>query len=301
MGNLSVGGTGKTPHVAWLAEQYSDDFKVVILSRGYGRKTKGFRWVDRDASPQDSGDEPLLYARKFHGKVKVAVCERRVQGVQRILNEFPETNLILLDDAFQHRQIKAGLNILLTDYTNPFYNDFLLPTGSLRERRLNSRRADLIVVTKCPADLNADQRSIVQKKIGSGKKHIFFSSVNYSEPMSLAGKKWSQPKNVLLVTGIANPQPLVNQLSDSYDLVHIRFPDHHDFSSADLQQIHQKFDNFDSPDSVILTTEKDYVRLVGDRAMESVSTYPWYYIPISVEFEDNENFKSIVDQYVGTV
>ncbi|MFN9112463.1 MAG: tetraacyldisaccharide 4'-kinase, partial [Bacteroidota bacterium] len=103
VGNLSVGGTGKTPHVAWLAEQYSDDFKVVILSRGYGRKTKGFRWVDRDASPQDSGDEPLLYARKFHGKVKVAVCERRVQGVQRILNEFPETNLILLDDAFQHR------------------------------------------------------------------------------------------------------------------------------------------------------------------------------------------------------
>ena len=300
VGNLSVGGTGKTPHVAWIAEMYCDRLNVVILSRGYGRKSHGFFWVDQNGSAESFGDEPLLYARKFQERIRVAVCEKRKDGVRQILTEFPKTDLILLDDAFQHRQVKAGLNILLTDYSMPYFKDWMLPTGNLREIRLNSKRADVIVVAKCP-ELSERQESTVLEKINHRSKHIFFSSVAYAEPVSFNGQNWNRPEKILLVTGIANPKPLLEKLSGDGKIEHIKYPDHHTFSVTDIQEIHQKFDNFGGQGSVILTTEKDFVRLTEKMEQTEIRKYPWYYIPISVRMKGEEEFKSIIDQYVGTV
>lgn len=300
VGNLSTGGTGKTPHVAFLAEMLKDKLKTVILSRGYGRKTTGFFWVDENGESEQFGDEPLSYKKRFRAEVKVAVCEKRKDGIERILQEQPETSLILLDDAFQHRAVKGGLNILLTEFSRPFFKDFMLPTGNLREFSSNKKRADIIIVTKCH-ELDDRQKAALRVKLGIGSKPVFFSQISYGAPVSFAKNKWSEPKEILLVTGIANAQPLVDHLKKHHRLEHLAFKDHHDFSASDILSIQQKFDTFAHDDAVILTTEKDFVRLQNKMDLLKTEQYPWFYLPISIELDDYEGFKTIIDQYVGTI
>jgi tetraacyldisaccharide 4'-kinase len=301
VGNLSTGGTGKTPHVAFLADLLKDKLKTVILSRGYGRKTKGFLWVDSNGLSNQFGDEPLFYARKFGVVVKAAVCEKRKIGIEQILSNKPETQLILLDDAFQHRAVKAGLNILLTDYSHPYYNDFMLPTGNLREFAVNKKRADLIIVSKCPDELTEERKAVICEQLNCGHKPVFFSKIVYGSPVSFDSKKWNDPKKVLLISGIANAQPLIEHLKKSHLMEHISFKDHHDFTATDIQAIQQKFDTFADDDGVILTTEKDFVRLVGKSEELKLEQYPWFYLPINIELDNFEGFKTIIDQYVATV
>jgi tetraacyldisaccharide 4'-kinase len=301
VGNISTGGTGKTPHVAFLAELLKDKLNTVILSRGYGRSTKGFLWVDSKGLTEQFGDEPLTYARKFDSKVKIAVCEKRKIGVERILSEEPKTEMILLDDAFQHRAVKGGLNILLTDYSHPYYSDFMLPTGNLREFAVNKKRADLIIVSKCPDELSAEQKAIIYERLNCRPKPVFFSKIVYGVPVAFDDKKWSTPKKILLVSGIANAQPLVEHLRKSCLVQHLSFRDHHDFTVSEIQTIQQKFDTFAHDDGVILTTEKDYVRLVAKTDELKLEHYPWFYLPITIELDNFEGFNTIIDQYVGTV
>lgn len=301
VGNLSTGGTGKTPHVAFLAEMLQDRLNIVILSRGYGRKTNGFFWVDPNGSSDQFGDEPLSYARKYDPKVKTVVCEKRKLGVLKILQEKPETNMILLDDAYQHRAVKAGLSILLTDFSSPFFFDFMLPTGNLREFAFNKKRADLIIVTKCPDGLDDEQKAIFYEKLNCRPKPVFFSNIVYGSPVAFDGKNSFEPKKILLVSGIANAQPLEEHLKKSYVVEHLSFKDHHDFTQSDIKAIQQKFDTFAHGDTVILTTEKDFVRLVAKKDELKLEQYPWFYLPISIELDNYEGFKTIIDQYVGTV
>jgi tetraacyldisaccharide 4'-kinase len=300
VGNLSVGGTGKTPHVAFLVSLLQDKLRLAILSRGYGRKSKGFFWVNTDSSSIQVGDEPLTYKRKFKDKIQVAVCESRKKGVQEILKN-QNTDLIILDDAFQHRAVKGGLNILLTTYSDPFFEDHMLPTGNLREFQSGKQRADLIIVTKCPDIISEYDKEKFYKYLKFNNKRIFFSSVSYDDPVAISNHNWTNVKTILLVTGIANPEPLVEHYIENYKIEHISFSDHHDFSARDIKAIHQKFDTFAREETVILTTEKDYARLLSSSLMNEAQNYPWFYVPITIKLDDEENFKSIIDQYVGTV
>jgi len=299
VGNLSTGGTGKTPHVAYLAALFRDRTDTVILSRGYGRKTSGFLWVSEFSKSFEAGDEPLYYARKFEN-VKVAVCESRVEGVRRIQREHPLTSLIILDDAFQHRAVKTGFSILLTDHSRPFYRDHMLPTGNLREWRIGKKRADCVIVTKCPKDLDLAARNEIKKSLSFAPEKVFFSRIAYGKPVAFTQER-ATSVNVLLVTGIANASPLLNHLRQSFHVKHLEYADHYAFTSADIQEIHQKFDTFATEPTIILTTEKDFMRL-KDRVKEwKMDQYPWYFQPISIEIDEEEEFKALIDSYVDTV
>ena len=300
VGNLSVGGTGKTPHVAYIASLFQDKVNTAILSRGYGRKSKGFLWVSKVSSSVQVGDEPLTYKRKFDDNVAVAVCESRRVGVQMILQN-KKSDLIILDDAFQHRAVKAGINVLLTTYSNPYFKDHLLPTGGLREFRSGKERADLIIVTKCPDQISDLDKKRFIKYLKFNNKNVFFSSITYGDPVVISGRKWMNVKSVILVTGIANPEPLVEHIQKEYEVEHVRFSDHHDFSAQDIKGIHQKFDTFARDETVIMTTEKDYVRLLSAGLMSEVKNYPWFYVPISIQLDDEVKLKSILEQYVETI
>jgi tetraacyldisaccharide 4'-kinase len=300
VGNLSTGGTGKTPHVAYLAEFLKKSRSTAILSRGYGRSTSGFHWVNASNKPSAVGDEPLFYASKFGTEVKVAVCEKREEGIKRIKKEHPENELIILDDAYQHRAVKAGFNVLLTDFNKPYYEDHVLPAGDLREWSFGKHRADCIIVTKCPTELEESAKKEIRGHLKFDPQRVFFSHISYSEirPLLL---EVEEPANVLLVTGIANATPLLRHLTGHYSVEHMEYGDHYSFTASDIKEIHQKFDTFASDPKIILTTEKDFMRL-KDRISEwKLDQYPWYYQPISVEVEEEEKFKALINSYVDTV
>lgn len=300
VGNLSTGGTGKTPHVAYLTDFLKEEKNTAILSRGYGRKTTGFLWVKLESRSTEVGDEPLFYARKFDTRVNVAVCEKRAEGIQRIQREHPNTELIILDDAYQHRAVQAGFTILLTDHNQPFYKDHMLPTGHLREWRIGKKRADCVVVTKCPAETDESSRKEIVSRIGIGSEKVFFSHIAYGQIVPLL-LEVDEPANVLLVTGIANAAPLLRHLTPHYNVEHLEYPDHYTFSASDIRAIHQKFDTFAGEPKIILTTEKDFMRL-KDRVQEwKLDQYPWYYQPITVQIEEEEKFKALINSYVDTV
>ena len=299
VGNLSTGGTGKTPHVAYLADYFSTYRKVAILSRGYGRRTTGFRIVTRSCHASDVGDEPLSYAVAFDEKVIVAVCERRKEGVQKLLNMNPEIDLILLDDAFQHRAVKAGFNVLLTQFNKPFSKDIMLPAGNLRELRSGRNRANLVVVTKCP-DADTEQSKQWSKELHFDEKRIYISEIAYGEPVSF-GKVKDTFDKILLVTGIADPEPLSKHLSKQAEITLYPFGDHHEFTQSDIQKIHQKFDTFAPEKNAILTTEKDYMRLRDRIADWKLNEYPWYYLPISVRVSNETEFFKTTRTYVDTI
>ena len=300
VGNLSVGGTGKTPLVAYIAQLLIENNQPTsILSRGYGRKTKGFRWVKKEDNADLCGDEPLIYANRFES-VNVAVCEKRKDGIQVIQKEFPSNEVILLDDAFQHRAVKAGFSILVTDYKHPFSSDYLLPVGNLRESKNGRNRADIIVVSKCPKNLSEQEKSALTKQLKFNPKSVFFSQIHYENPICFGTPIQSVEKYVL-VTGIANPKPLIEQIGIEKIVEHIEFPDHYAFTANDIQQIHQKFDTFADGKTILLTTEKDFMRLRNYLSEWKLHSYPWYFQPISVVIDREIEFKNLITTYVGKI
>ena len=302
VGNLSVGGTGKTPHTEYLIRLLADQNKVFTLSRGFGRKERGFIIADENSTARQIGDEPLQYYKKFGSKIGVAVDANRVTGVMDICRNHPETDLILLDDAYQHRAIHAGLNILVTDYSSPFYNDFMLPVGNLRELRMGKNRADIIVVSKCPNFDSIDKEKIIRKIGPKENQKVFFSRIKYAEVFSLKNAQEKielRGKKIILVTGIAKSKPLYEYLEKENSILHhFDFNDHYDFKENDITQIHNLFDKFAGEKPVIITTEKDAMRLWNNSISATLESYPWFCQSIEIELDNASEFNQIVNQYV---
>ncbi|WKD84753.1 Tetraacyldisaccharide 4'-kinase [Polaribacter huanghezhanensis] len=294
VGNLSVGGTGKTPQIEYLIQLLKSNYKMGVLSRGYGRKTNGFILVDEAKNALEVGDEPLQFSKKFKD-ITVAVDENRVHGIEQLKN----TDVLLLDDAFQHRKVKAGFYVLLTKYNELFSNDFVLPTGNLRERRIGAKRADVVVVTKCPTTIDALEKQELQQLIRRYfKGPIFFSSIQYADVLLSNNNTEIKTSDlnlyeVLLVTGIANPKPLEEHLSAlNCRFKHVNFSDHHQFTEKEITDLKEKFTALKSENKMILTTEKDFVRLSNQ--LENL-----YYLPIQTSFlDDQEKFDSLITNYV---
>lgn len=286
VGNLSVGGTGKSPMVEFLVLQLKDRYKVATLSRGYKRKTKGYALASENTTAIEIGDEPMQFYKKFPD-VPIAIGEERLVAIPQLLHDRPQTQVIILDDAFQHRAVKAGLNILLTDYGNLFTRDFFLPTGDLRDSRSSYRRAEIIVVTKCPAALAAEERENILREIDPQKgQSVFYATIAYGIPyhITLRGTASIDAETeVLLVTGIANPKPLKNFLEERLQTYHMmHYNDHHIFSIDDWRDIKKRFDSIDSQKKMVLTTEKDAMRLLKFSA--EIDGMPFYVIPIEHKF-----------------
>ena len=290
VGNLSAGGTGKTPMIEYLIRLLKNEYKIATLSRGYKRNTKGFYIADKNSSAKKIGDEPFQIHQKFNDIV-VSVDEDRHNGISQLqkLQNVPE--IILLDDGFQHRKVKAGLNILLTTYDALYVDDFVLPTGNLREPKSGAKRAQIIAVTKCPDSLTENEKQhIISKLKPLNTQDVFFGSVKYSE--IVYGHQTSkslislQKQKFTLVTGIANPKPLLNFLkSNGYNFEHLNFKDHHNFSESELKMLEMKH--------LILTTEKDYMRLKN-----SIDKNRLWYLPIEIEVFENKKFENLILKYV---
>ena len=300
IGNLSVGGSGKTPMTIYLTNLLKNDFQVQILSRGYGRKTSGYKEVSENSTSDDVGDEPLLYKKRFKTELTVAVAEKRSLGANELLKIQTKNALLLLDDAFQHRSVNAGFSILLTPFQQIFTNDFLLPVGNLREARCGAKRADCIVITKCPESIESAHKNRIIECMQKYSKPIFFSSIEYGGLISFGAKR-SSFETVLLVCGIAKPETLIIELRKKYKVEVLLFADHHNFDSSDIKEIHQKFDTFALENSVIITTEKDYVRLQTKLTAEELETYPWYYLPIELKIENEDEFNFLIKKYVTAI
>jgi tetraacyldisaccharide 4'-kinase len=298
VGNLNVGGTGKSPQIEYLIRLLSPKYDTAVLSRGYGRKSKGFLLADKNSNADLLGDEPLQFYRKF-SKLCVAVDENRVHGIEQIQRLNPNIELILLDDAFQHRYVDAGLYILLTAFGSLYMDDHLLPSGNLRESKNGAKRAQLIVVTKCPQDLNKEEQAMIVKKLKPLEhQQVFFSAITYGDVILGDQKKIFLNDlvgyDVLLVTGIANPQPIeefLNQKKVVFD--HLKFADHQRLGNNELKAIYKKYIENKAGKKLILTTEKDYVRNFLD------VDFPVYYLPIQTELiGDADSFNKLINHYV---
>ena len=300
VGNLAVGGTGKTPHVKWLTSKF-EQFQTAIILRGYGRKSKGFRLVQTHSQIDEVGDEALEYKHSFSKNTHVAVSENRSQGLMELLNLDSSINLVFLDDAYQHRSITRNFNILLTDYNKPYFKDYVIPTGRLREFRNGKKRADAFIVTKCPPNIDSIQKNqIIQAINPNPKQKIFFSTIKYGPIVNLItseNNSLNEVDFVLLVTGIASPKPLVEHVATHCQLEHLVFSDHHPYSINDLHRIHQIFDKFASPNKIILTTEKDKMRLFGKFA-DKLTDYPWYFQSMTVELGNEIELISFIEQKI---
>lgn len=290
VGNLSTGGTGKTPMIEYLIRLLKDKKSVATLSRGYKRITEGYEIADQGATADTIGDEPYQFYRKFKD-IKVAVDGNRQNGIAQLLKLEDKPEVILLDDAYQHRKVKAGFNILLTAYYNLYSNDIVLPTGNLREPKSGAKRADVIVVTKCPADISESKKSKISKdlKIKPNQK-LVFSSINYTEKVisthsEIALQSLSE---FTLVTGIANAKPLVEFLKNKgLKFDHLEFPDHYSFRINDIEELAKK--------ELIITTEKDFVRLTDNESLES----KLFYLPIEITIDRKDVFDDAVKSFVG--
>lgn len=302
VGNLAVGGTGKTPMTEYLIRMLRDEFKTATISRGYKRKTKGYGLADENTSALEIGDEPMQFHKKFPG-ISVAVGEERIVAIPQLLQDRPDTEVIILDDAFQHRSVKAGLNILLTEYGDLYTRDFMLPAGDLRDIRSSAKRADIIVVTKCKHELSEEKKQSVIEELGPlPHQTVYFTEIMYAMPYHLFSKEkinMGSDTDVLLITGIANPKPLKDFLTSrvsTYDM--LRYPDHHIFDSDDLKDIKKQFDKITSANKIILTTEKDGVRL--QKFDTELSGLPIYVIPIQHSFLFNgaQKFEQQVKEFI---
>lgn len=302
VGNLSVGGTGKSPMVEYLVRQLKPHYKLATISRGYKRKTRGYALADDNTTALDIGDEPMQFHLKFPD-LPVAVGEERIEAVAQLLHDRPETEVIILDDAFQHRAIDAGLNIILTDYNNLYTRDFYLPAGDLRDLKSSARRAHWIVVTKCPADLSEAERERVSGELDLREgQELFFAAMAYDTPYHLITGQ-QRPVDisdeVLLITGIANPNPLKVYLEKNSGSYHLQaYSDHHIFTIDDLRDIHKRFDAIGGKQKIILTTEKDAVRLTKFR--NEMMDRPIYVLPVRHEllFGQAERMNKLLLDYV---
>ena len=295
VGNLSVGGAGKSPHVAWLAAWLHEYINPAILSRGYGRDTLGYRNVSLADTAREVGDEPLQFKRRYPA-IPVCVSESRALGIPELLRNYPDIQCVLLDDAFQHLAVTPGLNILLTEYSRPFTRDWLLPAGRLRDWRNAYRRADLIVVTKCPADMDQSRRTAMIREIEpTPKQKIFFSTYDYgrmyrlSHPDQLAPKHDYMDAHALLISAIANTDFLLAHLAGEFRAVQtLEFEDHHYYVADDIRELKRRYDLLPGPSKMIVTTEKDATRLELHEALIAASGLEIWVLPVAVRFLHND-------------
>lgn len=304
VGNLAVGGTGKTPMTELLVEMLQSHYQTATLSRGYKRKTKGFAIANSNTTAIEIGDEPMQFHIKFPN-LTVSVGEERVVAIPHLLQERPETQVIILDDAFQHRTVNAGMNIVLTDFKNLYTRDFLLPSGDLRDVKSSIKRAHIIIVTKCPAELTiAEKNELIKELQPMPHQQIMFASLEYGQPYHLFNHtktNFDANTDVLLLCGIANPKPIkefINTYVKSYDM--LRYADHHIFSSEDLKDIKKHFDKISSNQKLIITTEKDAVRL--HKFEKELQEYPIYALPIRhrILFEDDEKLRTFIFEFIAS-
>jgi len=296
VGNLSVGGTGKTPQIEYLIRFLQNDYKVAVLSRGYKRKSKGFVLADKTVNAEIIGDEPFQYYQKFQNII-VCVDANRTNGIQQLEKLQNPPDIILLDDAFQHRKVQGGFNILLTTYNDLYVDDYLLPTGNLRENKSGANRAQAIVVTKCPNNLSEEaQRQIIKKINATPNQSVFFTTIAYDNELkgaSIVNLGDVENTEILLITGIAKPAPLVAYLTNQkLKFKHLKYPDHYHFKSNDIAEITAAFDLLSSNKKMILTTEKDYVRIFAKLKNA-------HYISIKTTFINHQNgFEQLIKNYV---
>jgi tetraacyldisaccharide 4'-kinase len=306
VGNIAVGGTGKTPHCEYLIDLLKKDYKIALLSRGYKRKSKGFLVAGPSSTVDDIGDEPLQISRKF-SDIIVTVDRDRVNGVLTILEKYPDINVIILDDAFQHRSITPGFSILLTDYSNLLTRDYMLPFGDLREKKENMRRADMILVTKCPKNLSPIERRLIVKDINkSPYQNLYFTTITYQDPMPVFEGQTQTPLSgpdcgIVLVTGVANPDPIKDYLDKKYkEVVHLSYPDHYGFTENDINDIISAYNSLNRKNKYMFTTEKDAIRLREFINIAEPLKTASFYVPIGIAFlnEDKNEFDNIIIDYV---
>ncbi|MDE6543208.1 MAG: tetraacyldisaccharide 4'-kinase [Muribaculaceae bacterium] len=314
VGNIAVGGTGKTPHTEFIVEIMRHKYKVAVVSRGYKRSTSGFVLASRRSSPLDIGDEPYQIYHKFDGKVPVAVCESRTKGIEKLLSLNPEINLIVLDDAFQHRYVKPTVSIVLTEFGRPAFSDKLLPLGRLREPFSAIYRADMVIVTKCPPDIRPLQYRLYKENLQLiAFQKLYFSSYLYGEltPVfpddvnmsELPRMKWlTENDSILALAGIAHPRPFAKWLRRHKAKVKLRsFPDHHNFQRRDLDTIYDLYRDLPgSGKKIIVTTEKDAVRLANNPYYPPELKRVTFYIPIRVRMDQwhSQSFASDLDKMI---
>lgn len=302
VGNLSVGGTGKTPHVEYLIRLLSNQYKIATLSRGYKRKTKGFVLANdidpKELSAEMIGDEPLQFFTKFP-HIKVAVDENRAEGIQQLLQRFPDLQCIILDDCYQHLKIKKpDLNILITEYAIPYALDYPLPAGRLREFRSAARYADIVIVSKCPENLTEQQRAEMTELLKlQDYQHLFFTAMRYGELTALneSGRKQqiTSQTEVVLLTAIAHPEPMEKYLSEKFKIIHhYRFADHHYFSAEEIAEIQKTYFSEKNRNRILVTTEKDSMRLIYGTLSKHLETIPLFSLPIEPYFlfQDEDRF-----------
>ena len=303
VGNLVMGGTGKSPMVEYLISLLKNEFLIATISRGYKRKTKGYALANENSTALEIGDEPMQFHSKFPD-VSIAVGEERVVAIPQLLHDKPNTEVIILDDAFQHRAIKPAFNILLTVYNDLFVDDFFFPTGDLRDQKSSAKRAEIIVVTKCPANLDKSEKEKIINRLKSYQiNHIFFTTIEYGTPYHIITKNikpFSLDDEILLVYGIANPQTLKDYIAENaagYE--EISFSDHHIFSIEDLKDINKKFQKIQSENKLILTTEKDAVRFL--KFKEQLLDIPLYALPVQHKFlfSEQDLFNKMIVDFIN--
>lgn len=301
VGNLVMGGSGKTPMVEHLIRILQPQYKITTLSRGYGRKTKGFRIARENESAATVGDEPLQIYRKFSDSIHVVVCEDRALAIPLLLQEFPETQVVLMDDAFQHRRVIPGFSILLSEYGLPFYDDHVLPFGRLREGPEGAARADMIVITKCPVHLEEEEMMGIENEIRKySSKPVFFSRIRYADPIAFGDLNKKLSSQVVLLSAIANSHIFEEDVKKSHTVLkHFSFRDHYEYSVKDVKEIKDFLKGNQNETLCILTTEKDKVKLERDDLKPIISQLPIFYLPIETEFIINGNdFDTLVKAFV---
>jgi tetraacyldisaccharide 4'-kinase len=311
VGNITVGGTGKTPHTEYLIDLLRKEFKVAVLSRGYKRKSKGFRIATMSSTVSEIGDEPLQVFRKFP-EILVVVDRDRGRGIKTIMKQHPETEVIILDDGFQHRSVKPGLSILLTDYNRLITRDYLIPYGNLRENRNNRKRASVILVSKTPEEIPESSMADIMKELKPHQEQrLFFTSISYNDLMPLFENSvlkndilpGKNPENngAVLITGIAVPDSFHQFLGKHFkEIIHLNFPDHHYFSENDIEKIKTAWKSLRSQEKILITTEKDAVRLREFTNINDSLKRAFYYIPVRVNFLKNKQheFDNLIFNYV---
>ncbi|MFM2250452.1 MAG: hypothetical protein RLZZ358_1379 [Bacteroidota bacterium] len=289
VGNLSVGGTGKTPWVEFLVRKLRDEVGVGTLSRGYGRKTKGFLQLLPTSTAAEVGDEPLQLYTNFNGEIPVFVGEDRVGATQKIQQFLPELHLLILDDAFQHRKLHPDFRIVLTPFSTPFSHDYLLPMGRLRESRAGAKRADVVVVTKCPSELTQDEKNKLTSDLApylNSEADLFFSTLNYGRPYQVSGPSQTDFNAVIALAGLADNAPFLAYCKQQYEMVDsFSFPDHYAYSPEDATRILKVIEQEKGKNAVLLTTEKDAVKLKSLAATEMWSKISIFALPIQVALD----------------
>ncbi|MCM1440394.1 MAG: tetraacyldisaccharide 4'-kinase [Roseburia sp.] len=305
IGNITVGGTGKTPHTEYIVGMLAMEYNIAVLSRGYKRKTKGFLLANSNSTPDSIGDEPLQIYQKFGSRVKVAVCEDRRTGIKELLKLYPEISLIVLDDGFQHRYVKPKVSIMLMDYNRPIYEDHILPLGRLREGAHQVNRADMVIVTKCPSYLTPLNFRLVKKKLDLMKfQKLYFSKYTYGgvmpvfpddRPYDVDINDLKEDDSALLITGIANPRGFVRHFKKyPFKKKVSHYSDHHDFSRDDIERISEQFNSLPGRRKIILTTEKDAMRLAYNPYYPDKLKRITYFIPVAVNMVEGIEYSNFI-------